>query len=64
MTIQEEIKELRTRRGLSREKLAKLANTTTMTVYRAEKTGRITLNNYLKITKTLRDENNFNRSSL
>lgn len=42
-------------KGLSREKLAQLCGLTGQTIYRAEKTGKITLNNYEKIIKALHD---------
>jgi DNA-binding XRE family transcriptional regulator len=53
--MKELIKELRTMKGLSREKLAQLCGLTGQTIYRAEKTGKITLNNYEKIIKALHD---------
>jgi len=51
--VQEKIKSKRLSLGLSRDKLAKLADITPQTIYRAETTGKITLQNYLKITETL-----------
>lgn len=56
------IKELRTAKGLSREKLAQLCGLTGQTIYRAEKTGKITLNNYEKIINALKhyDPTNIN----
>lgn len=51
-------------KGLSREKLAQLCGLTGQTIYRAEKTGKITLNNYEKIIKALHDyDTNINPSS-
>jgi transcriptional regulator with XRE-family HTH domain len=64
MNIQQELKDLRTAKGLSREKLAQLCGTTSQTIYRAEKTGRITLNNYLKIIETLKNVKTITNSSL
>ena len=55
MSTQEEIRTLRLARGLSQEKLAQLCGLTSQTIYRAEKTGKITLSNYLKITNTLKN---------
>lgn len=49
----DKIKELRQAKNLSREKLAHLCGLTGQTIYRAEKTGRITLKNYEKIIKAL-----------
>ena len=62
--MKEQIKALRTVKGLSREKLASLCGLTGQTIYRAEKSGKITLNNYEKILKALNTydtNNNFNR---
>lgn len=64
MNVQKEIRELRESKGLSREKLAQLCGTTSQTIYRAEKSGKITLSNYLKITNTLKNVTNPNHSSL
>lgn len=62
--MKELIKDLRTMKGLSREKLAQLCGLTGQTIYRAEKTGKITLNNYEKIIKALHDyDTNINPSS-
>lgn len=55
MSTQEEIRTLRLAKGLSQEKLAQLCGLTSQTIYRAEKTGKITLSNYLKITNTLKN---------
>jgi DNA-binding XRE family transcriptional regulator len=60
--MKELIKELRTMKGLSREKLAQLCGLTGQTIYRAEKTGKITLNNYEKIIKALHDYDTNNNS--
>lgn len=49
----DKIKELRQAKNLSRERLAHLCGLTGQTIYRAEKTGRITLKNYEKIIKAL-----------
>ena len=43
MNVQKEIREQRESKGLSREKLAQLCGTTSQTIYRAEKSGKITL---------------------
>lgn len=51
--VQEKIKAQRLKHKLSRENLARLAGVTTQTVFRLETTGKITLQNYLKITETL-----------
>lgn len=51
--VQEKIKAQRMKHKLSRENLARLAGVTTQTVYRLETTGKITLQNYIKITETL-----------
>ena len=55
MNVQKELRELRESKGLSREKLAQLCGITSQTIYRAEKSGKITLSNYLKITNTLKN---------
>lgn len=57
MNVKEEIKKLRSERGLSREKLAQMCGLTAQTIYRAEKHGNITLTNYLKILETLKNAN-------
>ena len=54
----EQIKTLRKQKRLSREKLASLCGVTSGTIYRAEKTGKITLSNYQKILNTLNDDHN------
>jgi DNA-binding XRE family transcriptional regulator len=64
MTTQQEIRTLRIARGLSQEKLAQLCGLTSQTIYRAEKTGKITLSNYLKITNTLKNATTTNSASL
>ncbi len=51
--VQEKLRSKRESLGLSRDKLAKLADITPQTIYRAETSGKITLQNYLKITETL-----------
>ena len=51
--VQEKIKTWRLKHKLSRENLARLAGVTTQTVFRLETTGKINLQNYLKITETL-----------
>lgn len=64
MNVQKELRELRESKGLSREKLAQLCGTTSQTIYRAEKSGKITLSNYLKITNTLKNVATSTHSSL
>jgi len=51
--MKEQLKALRTVKGLSREKLANLCGLTSQTIFRAETSGKITLNNYEKILKAL-----------
>lgn len=58
--MKEQIKSLRTVKGLSREKLANLCGLTGQTIFRAEKSGKITLNNYEKILKALNDYDTHN----
>ena len=64
MNIKEEIKRLRAESGLSREKLAQMCGLTSMTIYRAETKGNITVTNYLKILNTLKNANTVLNSSL
>lgn len=64
MNVQKELRELRESKGLSREKLAQLCGLTSQTIYRAEKSGKITLSNYLKITETLKNVATPTHSSL
>lgn len=64
MNIKEEIKRLRAESGLSREKLAQMCGLTSMTIYRAETKGNITLTNYFKIINTLKNVNTLSHSSL
>jgi len=47
MTTQQEIRTLRIARGLSQEKLAQLCGLTSQTIYRAEKTGKIHINQFM-----------------
>lgn len=58
--MKEQIKALRAVKGLSREKLANLCGLTGQTIFRAEKSGKITLNNYQKILKALNDYDTHN----
>jgi transcriptional regulator with XRE-family HTH domain len=51
--MKEQLKALRTVKGLSREKLANLCGLTSQTIFRAETSGKITLNNYEKILNAL-----------
>ena len=64
MNIKEEIKQLRAKSGLSREKLAQMCGLTSMTIYRAETKGNITVTNYLKILNTLKNASTINSVSL
>jgi DNA-binding XRE family transcriptional regulator len=48
-----EIKELRKRKGLTQEKLASLSGVTTVTVNRAEKSGKMRQSTYIKLLNTL-----------
>ena len=64
MNVQKEIREQRESKGLSREKLAQLCGTTSQTIYRAEKSGKITLSNYIKIINTLKNVATPTHSSL
>lgn len=61
--MQEQIKQERKRKRLSREKLASLSGVTGGTIYRAETTGKITLTNYHKILKALETYDNHNNSN-
>lgn len=53
MDLIQKISELRKAKGISREKLAAACGLTSQTIYRAEKTGKVTLTNYNKILQTL-----------
>jgi DNA-binding XRE family transcriptional regulator len=48
-----EIKELRKRKGLTQERLASLSGVTTVTVNRAEKSGKMRQSTYIKLLNTL-----------
>lgn len=48
-----EIKELRKRKGITQEKLASLSGVTTVTVNRAEKSGKMRQSTYIKLLNTL-----------
>lgn len=48
-----EIKELRKRKGITQEKLASLSGVTTVTVNRAENSGKMRQSTYLKLLNTL-----------
>lgn len=61
--MQEQIKNERQRKQLSREKLANLAGVTGGTIYRAETTGKITFTNYQKIIKALETYDSNNNSN-
>lgn len=61
--MKEQIKTMRTAKGLSREKLGNLCGLTGQTIYRAEKTGKITLQNYQKIIKALHHDNSNNSNN-
>lgn len=53
LRLKDALKHEREQLGLSRDKLSKLADINPQTIYRAETTGKITLENYIKITQTL-----------
>ena len=63
MDLIQKISELRKAKGISREKLAAACGLTSQTIYRAEKTGKVTLTNYNKILQTLQSYGT-NHSSL
>ena len=63
MDLIQKISELRKAKGISREKLAAACGLTSQTIYRAEKTGKVTLTNYNKILQTLQSHGT-NHSSL
>jgi transcriptional regulator with XRE-family HTH domain len=48
-----EIKELRKQKGLTQEKLASLSGVTTVTVNRAENSGKMRQSTYIKLVNTL-----------
>jgi transcriptional regulator with XRE-family HTH domain len=48
-----EIKELRKKKGLTQEKLASLSGVTTVTVNRAENSGKMRQSTYIKLVNTL-----------
>jgi len=54
MDLIQQISELRKEKNISREKLAAACGLTAQTIYRAEKTGKVTLTNYNKILQTLK----------
>lgn len=58
------IKEQRLSKGLTREKLAQLSGVTHQTIWRAEKTGHITYQTYLKIQNALNNYNPINTDSI
>lgn len=64
LRLKDALKQEREQLGLSRDKLSKLADINPQTIYRAETTGKITLENYIKITQTLEQyaANNNNNS--
>lgn len=51
--ILDTLRKWREDRQISREKFAKMSDSTTMTIFRAETTGKINLINYIKIHKTV-----------
>lgn len=53
--IKEDLKKEREAKGLSRERLAALSGLTSQTIYRAETTGKITFDNYLRIINALKN---------
>lgn len=48
-----EIRELRKKKGISQEKLASISGVTTVTVNRAENSGKVRQSTYLKLINTL-----------
>jgi transcriptional regulator with XRE-family HTH domain len=48
-----EIRELRKQKGLTQEKLASLSGVTTVTVNRAENSGKMRQSTYIKLVNTL-----------
>lgn len=48
-----EIRDLRKKKGLTQEKLASLSGVTTVTVNRAEKSGKMRQSTYIKLINTL-----------
>jgi DNA-binding XRE family transcriptional regulator len=48
-----EIRDLRKKKGLTQEKLASLSGVTTVTVNRAEKSGKMRQSTYIKLLNTL-----------
>jgi transcriptional regulator with XRE-family HTH domain len=48
-----EIRELRQQKGLTQEKLASLSGVTTVTVNRAENSGKMRQSTYIKLVNTL-----------
>ncbi len=55
MDLIQQISDLRKEKNISREKLAAACGLTAQTIYRAEKTGKVTLTNYNKILQTLKN---------
>jgi hypothetical protein len=51
--IKDTLRKWRTDREVSREMFAKMADTTAMTMFRAETTGKISLETYIKIHQTV-----------
>lgn len=54
-TIMESIKELRLEKKITQEKLAQLCGLTTVTINRAEKSGKMRLSTYETIINTLKN---------
>jgi len=66
LLIKQELKKERESKGLSRERLAAMSGLTSQTIYRAETTGKITFDNYLRILNALKDygtNNNHNSNT-
>ena len=63
LIIKEELKKERESKGLSRERLAAMSGLTSQTIYRAETTGRITFDNYLRIINALKNYVNTNNTN-
>ena len=58
LLIKKELKKERESKNLSRERLAAMCGLTSQTIYRAETTGKITFDNYLRILNALKDYGN------
>jgi len=63
LLIKQELKKERESKGLSRERLAAMSGLTSQTIYRAETTGKITFDNYLRILNALKSYVNTNSTN-